>query len=364
LSGLYLSMIGITGSILVFHEELDALFAPGAAQVRSPGTPEASLSKVLGDIQSEHPGAKVKSVIYPTDRLPAFRTTAGGKDDLLIFSDAGTGRMLGSSRAEDSWLAWTRSLHANLLMGRSGRVVNGVGAALLLLICMTGAVIWWPGARRWKRSLTVKLHAPWKRFNFYFHSATGFWSLAILLVWGLTGVYFGWPRQFTAFVAQFSPVTNGRPPKVDVPAGREQAGVDLDTALSRLAAENAGMQITRVLFPPNRRAPLTVTMGRPGETGPGSATFFYLHPVSYRLLNTWQRGKSRTAGDAIIGLTHPIHFGTSWGLAVKVFWGLFGLSLPILFTTGAIMYWNRSLARLWGRLKSPPSARRDHPVRQ
>jgi uncharacterized iron-regulated membrane protein len=355
-------MIGITGSILVFHEELDALFAPRAAQVRSSGAPEAGLSRVLGNIRSEYAGAKIKSVLYPTESLPAFRTTAAGKDDMLIFSDAGTGRILGASRLADSWLAWTRSLHANLLMGRTGRVVNGVGSALLLIICITGAVIWWPGARRWKRSLTVKLHAPWKRFNFYFHSATGFWSLAILLVWGLTGVYFGWPRQFTAFVAQFSPVTNGRPPKVDVPAGREQAAVDLDTALSRLSAGNTGMKITRLIFPPNRKAPLTVTMGRPGQTGPGSATFFYLHPVSYRVLSTWQRGKSQTAGDAIIGLTHPIHFGTSWGLTIKILWGLFGLSLPILFTTGAIMYWNRSLARQWARLKSRPDAMRDRPA--
>jgi uncharacterized iron-regulated membrane protein len=355
-------MIGITGSILVFHEELDALFAPRAAQVRSSGAPEAGLSRVLDNILSEYAGAKIKSVLYPTESLPAFRTTAAGKDDMLIFSDAGTGRILGASRLADSWLAWTRSLHANLLMGRTGRVVNGVGSALLLIICITGAVIWWPGARRWKRSFTVKLHAPWKRFNFYFHSATGFWSLAILLVWGLTGVYFGWPRQFTAFVAQFSPVTNGRPPKVDVPAGREQAAVDLDTALSRLSAGNTGMKITRLIFPPNRKAPLTVTMGRPGQTGPGSATFFYLHPVSYRVLSTWQRGKSQTAGDAIIGLTHPIHFGTSWGLTIKILWGLFGLSLPILFTTGAIMYWNRSLARQWARLKSRPDAMRDRPA--
>jgi uncharacterized iron-regulated membrane protein len=164
-------------------------------------------------------------------------------------------------------------------------------------------------------------------------------------------VYFAWPQQFTALVARFSPVTNGRPPRLNVPPASEAVKLDLDTILARLAADNSGMKLIRVMFPPNRRAPVTVTMARAGESGPGAATFFYLHPVSYRLLGTWHRGESRTVGDSVIGLTHPIHFGTSWGWTVKLLWGLFGMSLPILFTTGAIMYWNRSLARQWGKLK-------------
>jgi uncharacterized iron-regulated membrane protein len=39
------------------------------------------------------------------------------------------------------------------------------------------------------------------------------------------------------------------------------------------------------------------------------------------------------------------HFGESWGWPVKALWVAFGLALPILAVTGALMYWKRFLAK-------------------
>src|SRR5690348_2189417 len=50
---------------------------------------------------------------------------------------------------------WLVNLHTNLLAGSMGRRINGIGAIGLALLCLTGAVIWWPGIRHWRRSLTV-----------------------------------------------------------------------------------------------------------------------------------------------------------------------------------------------------------------
>ena len=50
---------------------------------------------------------------------------------------------------------WLLNLHDNLLAGRTGRRVNGLAAMLVLLLAATGAVVWWPGMASWRRSLTV-----------------------------------------------------------------------------------------------------------------------------------------------------------------------------------------------------------------
>ena len=91
------------------------------------------------------------------------------------------------------------AFHKNLLAGGTGRLVNGIGAVSLVLLCLTGAVIWWPGLIHWRRSLTVEWRASFARVNWDIHSAFGFWSFLFVLVWGLSGAYLTYPNQFGAF---------------------------------------------------------------------------------------------------------------------------------------------------------------------
>ena len=90
-------------------------------------------------------------------------------------------------------IEWLVKAHDNLLAGAPGRFVNGIGGACLVLLCFTGAVIWWPGIQHWRRSLTVQWRAHIGRISWDLHSALGFWLFPFVVVWGLTGVYFGLP---------------------------------------------------------------------------------------------------------------------------------------------------------------------------
>jgi uncharacterized iron-regulated membrane protein len=89
-------------------------------------------------------------------------------------------------------------LHANLMFGKYGRAVNGAGAVGLTALCFTGAIIWWPGLNHWRRSLTVNWRASFPRITWDLHSALGFWSLLLVLLWGVSGMYFTFPRMFNA----------------------------------------------------------------------------------------------------------------------------------------------------------------------
>src|SRR5581483_9237256 len=54
-------------------------------------------------------------------------------------------------------------LHDNLFAGDTGRTVNGIGAIAVFVLAMTGLVIWWPGAKTWRRSLTLPRGVGWER---------------------------------------------------------------------------------------------------------------------------------------------------------------------------------------------------------
>jgi uncharacterized iron-regulated membrane protein len=96
---------------------------------------------------------------------------------------------------------WLVNLHENLLFGSTGRMVNGVGAVCLTVLCITGAIIWWPGITHWRRGLTVNWTVHFARINWDLHSALGFWCFAFVLVWGISGIYFSFPSVFEALYA-------------------------------------------------------------------------------------------------------------------------------------------------------------------
>lgn len=100
---------------------------------------------------------------------------------------------------------WLVDLHANLLLGATGRTINGIGALCLTLLCLTGAVLWWPGIAHWRRSLGVNWKLSSARVNWDLHNALGFWFLLLVLVWGISGTYFAFPREFNALVGYLQP---------------------------------------------------------------------------------------------------------------------------------------------------------------
>jgi uncharacterized iron-regulated membrane protein len=87
-------------------------------------------------------------------------------------------------------IEWLVDLHENLLVGSTGRSVNGIGSIFVTLLCLTGAIIWWPGIDHWRRSLTVDWRGHIGRINWDLHSALGLWFFLFVLMWGISGFYF------------------------------------------------------------------------------------------------------------------------------------------------------------------------------
>lgn len=87
----------------------------------------------------------------------------------------------------DETSEWLRHLHGDFFLRSPGVILNAVGGAFLILVCLTGAVIWWPGIRNWRKSLTVPTAAERNRFTWRLHSATGFWTFGLVLMFPITG---------------------------------------------------------------------------------------------------------------------------------------------------------------------------------
>lgn len=95
---------------------------------------------------------------------------------------------------------WLVNFHGELLLGETGRRLNGMGAACLTLLCLTGVFIWWPGIEHWRRSLSVNWRSSFARINWDLHNVLGFWCFLFVLMWGISGIYFCFPEPFSSIV--------------------------------------------------------------------------------------------------------------------------------------------------------------------
>ena len=356
---LYMILIGVTGSILVLRQELENLSGLRPWHDLQLTGPTADIVTVIGNVRRAYPRARLVSVLAPTERDPMFVARIQGPGALNVALHPTTGQILGPLPRRRSWLNVVRELHITLLIGITGRKTNGVLAGFLLLLNITGMVVWWPGLKSWTRALKVDFRRGWRRVNFDLHRAVGFWTLGIVTLWAISGVYFGFPSQTFAFINRLSPIVTARPPLLGVPAQNNATAPDLHAFVTQAHVLDPGTTLMGIGFPGDRRAPLQIYMRRGRGVGFEYADTLYFNPYDGTYLTTWKYGVNQSLGDWFIWSQIPLHYGTFWGLGVKILWFLMGLSIPLLTVTGALMYWNRYLRRKWKHLKGRSAA---HPT--
>lgn len=200
--GLYVVMLSVTGSLLVYRVELDRWFATPRPQFQQ-DAPRLSSPELQAAAERAYPGWTVTRVGERISRrnptIEIWVERDGVRKERLF--DPYTGDDLGDAvTSGELAVIWLARLHDELLFDRTGKWWNGIGSLVFTVLVLTGAVVWWPGVTRWKRSLLVQLRGGWKRVNWDLHSAMGFWIFLFMLVWGVSGVYLGIPDPFANFV--------------------------------------------------------------------------------------------------------------------------------------------------------------------
>lgn len=215
--GLYIFVISVTGSTLVYWNELYRAATPDPIVSNGPG-PRLTDGQLAAAARRIYPGYRVVKISRARnpDQAVAINLQRGDRTKHRLF-DARSGADLGDSVSIGMRLVnFILDLHDSLLAGPRGRTVNGIGALLVLLVAFTGMVIWWPGSKTWRRSLTLHRRVGWKRMTWHLHSMIGFWSFAFVLVFGLSGIYLCFPDRFQDLADRLEPVTGpGRVPRVD-----------------------------------------------------------------------------------------------------------------------------------------------------
>ena len=217
-AGLYVFVISVTGSVLVYWNELYRAVTPQPILSKASGPP-LSDDQLSGAALRLYPGYRV--IRIGRARNPDQAVDIGLQRRQRVrhrLFDPRSGADLGDSVTTGMRVvAMLQDLHDNLFAGTIGRTVNGIGAGGVLLLAMSGMVIWWPGIKTWRRSLGPRRGVGWKRQTWHLHSMIGFWSFAFVIVFALSGIYLCFPEPFQEIADWLQPVTTatGRVPLAD-----------------------------------------------------------------------------------------------------------------------------------------------------
>jgi uncharacterized iron-regulated membrane protein len=337
--GLYFVLIGLTGSLIVYKKELERWAIPRLIQVPASPSPGPGFQALYDAVQAAYPRATISNVfLYPAGTSWSFRLSQAG-ERVQVYVDPGTGRILGEDRYGGKFLQWVYDFHVDLLAGRVGEILNGVGGWMLALMSLSGIVIWWPGVRHWRGALRYARKAGWKRQNYDWHRFSGLITASFLLLLGVTGAYWTWPREYESALAWMTrgPARTAAPlvPKTE----RSQwQSLDVILAEARRALPEGEPSLFRFASRPGDTHSLKRILPTDWRTQ-GDDTV-YLDPAAARVVRV-DYHDAQPLGVRLQRDIYGLHFGTFGGHATRLAWIGIGLAPLVLAVTGLLMYRNR-----------------------
>lgn len=343
--GLYFVLIGLSGSLVVYKKELERAMIPHLVSV--PVQPrQASFQQMYDAVREKHPTASITNVfLYPEGVSWSFRL-AQNKQRIQVYVDPYTAQILGEDRYADKFLQWVYDFHVNLLAGPTGKLLNGIGGFLMVLMSISGIVVWWPGIRHWRNGLRYAWRAGWKRQNYDLHKWVGLASAALLLLLGITGSYWTWPQEYEATLAW---MTRGlaKTTAPIVPPSPRETWQDLQVILDRARQTIPEGEATLFRFAAKPGDTHSLKRLLPSDWRTQGEDTVYLDPANAEVVRV-DRHNEQALGVRLQRDIYSLHFGTFWGHPTRILWILMGLAPLVLFVTGLLMYWNRVVVK-WKR---------------
>jgi uncharacterized iron-regulated membrane protein len=364
LAGIFIFGSCITGTILVFREEIEHNLHSNRYYVKAQGQ-RLPVQKIIDIVLKQVANSKFLSITIYNDadrslevglsvkeefRQAKTKLDKGAKDNnkpnLSVFVNPYTGELLGEYKKKQSFLYNVEMYHRFLLAGKNsiGDQVIGVSTIFFFMILITGLVLWWP---KTKALLFKKTKITWtgntKKLIHDLHIITGFYTSLFLIIITLSGTMlkYKWASQ-ALFVITGTKSVKEPSTKFHTENNLEVAStLSLDSALKNLktpinTAEFYTMRASKDLSSPV----LTVNVLSKNAVEKSFDTYYInAHTgeiIAKQLFNEY------SLGQRIKILIEPIHTGSIFGLATKIISIIISLLSLIFPITGLLMWLNRT----------------------
>ncbi|WP_281635826.1 PepSY-associated TM helix domain-containing protein [Flavobacterium marginilacus] len=352
-SGLIVIILGITGCLYVFEEELRPLVHKHyhVDEVKKTPLPFSKLL-AIAETQSENPisGCKIYNNKDRTVAFWSFNKLENNSiwywddyDRLYIYIDPYTGKVEKLEDYNFEFFFVVRMLHQTLFLKHDiGDPIVGTATILFVISLITGLILWWPKNKsaakqrfwfRWKD--TTK----WKRKNYDLHNILGYYMMIFALIIALTGLI--WAFEWYDSGLQWA-LNGGQTIEKSEKSVSDTTQVNSKNSFDKIY--NTTKQLhpkadNYILFIPKDSAAAFNTFIK-YENCFNNASIEY-DQYSGKILKT-NSFDNKNTGEKFRSINYDLHVGSILGLPGKVlafFASFVSAGLPI---TGFLIWWGRN----------------------
>jgi uncharacterized iron-regulated membrane protein len=341
-AGFLFALLGITGSLGIYGEEIDEWLNPGLV-IDKPHGDYQPLDKIIAAVRAAHPGRHgawtlempsspygMITIWFEKPRETYFEWYA----PLMVSVNPYTAEVVANRFWGDTFTTRVLDLHSHFCLGLSGRYTVGALGLLLMLSAVSGLLLWWPDVKGILKAMAIRRRSGLLRFVSDLHRMTGFLSALALLTLAGTGVLLSYPAVLENLAGA---------------AGMGHG--ETDRTLLSTSAPNGrpiGLEaaefIARSAFPGGKLQRLTTPVGADGVYEirfRQQREINQRHPFSTVWMDRWSghilavRDPSRfSAGQKLAAWVWPLHSGEALGKTGRLLWFLAGQALFFLYLSG------------------------------
>ena len=352
--GLVFVLIGLSGSILAFREDIDERLNYSLMRVASP--PNASF-KIISEIYSSAiqaipKDAKVERLMMPRHKnAAAILTYIVETDDLdsyfyEVFINPYTAKVTGQRlkiHGEDQFsqpiIQILIAFHWTLLLGANNAYLIGFIGIFFFFSVFAGLYLWWPKNKNWQTGLTVKWRASPERTTYDLHKTIGFYGAAFLIIMTATGVAMIFKPATQKVTSLFS-IVSGEPNFGKSKPSAQHEPIHITQAIVIANGVFKDGKIFSVSLPNSPTGVFIV--GKMLDSEPNKSRTYRnvsIDQYSGEILQI-QDPDNFTAGEKLFEWLFPVHTGEIFGEYGRPVLLLIGLLPLALFTTG-LMRWRQ-----------------------
>ncbi|HYL64758.1 MAG TPA: PepSY-associated TM helix domain-containing protein [Candidatus Methylomirabilis sp.] len=339
IAGVFLLLLGVTGSFMVYESEIDHVLNRRLVAVQPTGQP-LPLGELFARLEKAHPGYKVTEMVFPRQPDLAYEMYLDPGDDAegsVVTVDQHTGRELGDARTASTFVNSVHQFHTHLLMDKhrdAAKLIVGIASIFLLFLSCSGVTLWWR-----RKLFRIQWSGSGKRINFDLHNVLGVFCSLFLFCFALTGIALTWDGPVNNLINRLTH-SSDMPRRPRMPAPPDNATpLGPDAILAAARAALPGAEVDALSFHPGQLADLRMRF--PENRTPIGRSRVFLDPYTGKAVSVWS---TRTApvGFKISRMwIREIHTGDIFGWPTRLLACVASLALPILAITGTLIWWNR-----------------------
>lgn len=339
--GVFVVIIGLTGSILVFDKKVNPILHLHTHQV-IPQEKRISLQQVESIIHQQYPDEKLEWITIPRQANEPYHLLINSptKAKTDIYMNPYEGKILGIYPRDRFGMKIINQLHTHLLAGKFGSFVVGLCGVLLLVLSITGLMLW-NGWKKLSVGFKIRWQAKWRIIHYDLHKVGGVLSVVFLVLIASSGSL----MVFDKPIKNLGYLMMGKE-KIEKPISTSQSNkqsLTIDQFLQTAIETIPEGQPTIFYLPKDENSTVRVRFKLPHEITSEGKSFVFFDQYSGEVLQV-ETFFQTPAIEQLKAWADALHTGSYGGLGMMGFYIAMGIVSATLSLTGFVIWWGRNYA--------------------